>query len=112
MSADWDIEALDYDELLALNRRVVERIRHLQTLQSQYLMFELHLGQRVSFDAGPEHGGRLFATVVKRNRKTVGLVTDDGRQWRVSPHLVTPLKDITPEKPVSKSSPKGRTSGR
>ena len=112
MSADWDIEALDYDELIALNRRVVERIRHLQTLQSQYLMFSLHIGQRVSFDAGPQHGGQLFATVVKRNQKTVGLVTDDGNRWNVSPHLVRPLKDVTPNQPASKTNRKGRKRSR
>lgn len=112
MSADWDIEALGYDELIALNRRVAERIRHLQAVQSQYLMLSLYIGQRVSFDAGPQHGGHLFATVIKRNRKTVGLVSDDGNRWNVSPHLIRPLKDVTPSQPASTNAKKGRQRGR
>jgi len=103
MADEWDIEALSYDELVALNRRVVARLKQLNALRSQYHMLALNRGQRVSFDAGPQHGGRLIATVLKFNRKTVSVLTDEGDQWNVSPHLLSPVKDVTPRPPPPNS---------
>ena len=103
MAGEWDIEALSYDELVALNRRIVARLKQLNALRSQYHMLALNRGQRVSFDAGAQHGGRLIATVLKFNRKTVSVLSDDGHQWNVSPHLLSPVKDVTPQPPASKS---------
>ena len=49
------------------------------------------VGARVGFDS--QHG-RQFGTLVKYNRKTVTVLADDGRQWRVSPNLLSPVKDV------------------
>ena len=86
-----DIDGLSYEELLQLNHRVVERLKMLETMQAHVDMMAFNLGQRVSFDS---QYGRQFGTVVKYNRKTVAVLGDDGRQWRISPHLLSPVKDV------------------
>lgn len=89
-----DIDGLSLEELVQLNHRVVERIKMLRAMQAHVDMMAFNLGARVSFDS---QEGRLFGTLVKYNRKTVTVLTDDGRQWRVSPSLLSAVKDINPE---------------
>ena len=90
-----DIDHLSADELLALNHRIVERLRFLKSAQAHVDMMAFNLGSRVSFEtAEGRHVGRL----VKYNRKTVNVITDDGHQWRIPPHLLSEVKDITPSK--------------
>lgn len=57
-------------------------------------MLTFDLGARVSFESNS--GERLTGTLVKLNRKTVTVITDDQRQWRVSPSLLTPIGGVTP----------------
>ena len=54
-------------------------------------MMAFNLGARVSFET---QDGREFGTLVKYNRKTVTVLTEDGRQWRVSLGLLSPVKDV------------------
>ncbi len=86
-----DIDGLSLEELYQLNDRVVERIKLLQTMQAHVDMMNFNLGARVSFDT--EHG-RVVGTLIKRNRKTVNVAGDDGRQYRVSPGLLSVVKDV------------------
>ena len=86
-----DIDGLSYEELLKLNHRIVERLKMLEAMQAHVDMMAFDLGARVSFDS--QHG-RQFGTVVKYNRKTVTVLGDNGRQWRVSPGLLSPVKDV------------------
>jgi hypothetical protein len=86
-----DIDGLSYEELLQLNHRVVERLKMLDAMQAHVDMMAFNLGARVSFDS---QYGRQFGTVVKYNRKTVTVLGDSGRQWRVSPGLLSPVKDV------------------
>ena len=85
-----DIDGLSFEELLALNRRVVARLKMLESMQAHVEMMRFNLGQRVSF---AHQGGRVLGTLVKYNRKTVSVVTDDGQRWNIPPHLLSPVKD-------------------
>ena len=58
-------------------------------------MMTLNIGSQVSFDS-PRHG-RVFGTVIKFNRKTVVVLTEDRVQWRIPPDILTPIKDATPK---------------
>jgi hypothetical protein len=89
-----DIDGLSLEELHQLNHRIVERIKMLRDMQAHVDMMAFNLGARISFDT---QEGRLFGTLVKYNRKTVTVLTEDGRQWRVSPSLLSAVKDIEPE---------------
>ncbi|MGB5466273.1 MAG: hypothetical protein WBM84_09350 [Sedimenticolaceae bacterium] len=89
-----DLDRLSYEELVELNHKVVERLKMLEAMQAHLSMMRFNLGQRVSFDS---QYGRQVGTVVKYNRKTVTVLGEDGRQWRVSPGLLSPMKDVPPQ---------------
>jgi hypothetical protein len=44
------------------------------------------VGERVSFEA--EDARRITGMLVRYNKKTVSLVTDEGHRWNVSPTLL------------------------
>ena len=81
-----DLESLSYDELVLLNDQIVDRLNYLDTLHSMEAMASLQIGTRVSFES---QKGRQTGRVVKLNMKTVRVVTDDGRNWKVPAYLVT-----------------------
>jgi len=85
-----DIDGLSFEELLELNQRVVARLKMLESMQVHIEMMRFNPGQRVSF---AHHGGRILGRLVKYNRKTVTVVTDDGQRWNISPHLLSVVKD-------------------
>lgn len=91
-----DIDGLTEAELIDLNHKIVERLRLLQQMRQHGAMLEFSIGERIVFDAPgrPETHGVL----VKYNRKTVTIVSDEGQRWNVSPSLLrrATAKDITP----------------
>lgn len=90
-----DIDLLTIEELIALNHRVVERLKFLQKARAHVDMMAFNLGAKVSFETDD---GRRFGRLTKYNQKTVTVITDEGQQWRIPPHLLSSVKDITPEK--------------
>lgn len=82
-----DIDGLSEAELVDLNHRVVERLRFLQHMRAHASMLEFRIGERVAFrpDGRPPVEGML----VRYNRKSVTVVTDDGQRWTVSPALLS-----------------------
>lgn len=87
-----EIDHLSADELVALNHRIVERLKMLESLQAHQSMMQFHPGVRVSFES--PQGARLTGTLMKFNRKTVTVITDNGQRWNISPHLLSPIKDV------------------
>ena len=91
MPAAIDIDKLGEAELIALNRRIVERLRFLQQMKVQQSMNEFRLGDRVHFSS---HSGETIEGILTRhNKKTVSVIADDGRQWNVSPGFLRKIKD-------------------
>jgi len=91
-----DIDGLSFEELLELNQRVVARLKMLESMQAHMEMMRFRLGQRISFEHG---GGRQLGTLVKYNRKTVTVVTDNGQRWNIPPHLLSAVKDASAAQP-------------
>lgn len=95
-----DIDRLTEAELIELNHRIVERLRFLEQMRAHGTMLEFSIGERVTFNPG----GRppVVGMLVKYNKKTVTVVTDDGQRWNVSPAFLRKVKvdekDITPKK--------------
>ena len=83
---------MTHDELVALNHRIVERLKFLDSMQAHKDMMAFNIGARVSFDSGQD--GCSLGTLLKFNRKTVTAVTDSGQKWNISPHLLSPVKDV------------------
>lgn len=100
-----DIDGLTYEELLALHDQVLERLKVLEAMKDQASMLAFRLGARVSFDS---RHGRELGTIIKFNRKTVTILGDDGRQWRVSPGLLSPVKDVDSNPPRSDRAPQNK----
>ena len=86
-----DIDLLSIEELYVLNERIVERIKFLEQAQAHLSMMKFNLGAKVSFETSQ---GRQFGRLVKRNRKTVNVDTEDGRSWRIPPQLLTEVKEV------------------
>ena len=81
-----DLDRLTESELIDLNHRIVARLQMFAQLRAHSSMLEFKVGQRVSVQA--EHGPRITGILVRYNKKTVSLVTDDGHRWNVSPALL------------------------
>lgn len=82
-----DIDELSEKELIELNHRIVERLKFLESLRRHEEMMEFSVGERVSFSpAGRE---KQFGVLVKYNRKTVTVITEQGERWNVSPFLLS-----------------------
>lgn len=88
-----DIDQLTAEDLVALNHRIVERLKFLDTMQAHRDMMAFNIGSRVSFDS---RQGRQLGTLTKFNRKTVTIITDNGQRWNISPHLLSKVKDAKP----------------
>lgn len=81
-----DIEKLTKAELIALNHRIVERLKTMDKLSDLAQMLQFHAGDRVTFQ--PDGLDMLRGTVIKCNQKTVTVLTEGGQQWKVSPGLL------------------------
>ncbi len=49
-------------------------------------MMEFSVGEKVSFS--PTGREEVIGVLVKYNKKTVAVLTEDGQKWNVSPHLL------------------------
>ena len=108
MHININIDNLTEDELLALNRRVIARLKLIQQHSTLNSMIKFEVGQRVSFD--PD-GRMRTGILIKFNPKTVVVLTDDGQRWKVSPQLLrhlienNPSGKVTTLRRVEKDSP-------
>ena len=93
-----NIDNLTEDELLALNRRVIARLKLIQQHSTLNSMIKFEVGQRVSFD--PD-GRMRTGMLIKFNPKTVVVLTDDGQRWKVSPQLLRHLIENNPSGKVT-----------
>ena len=78
---------LGEEDLLYLNRMVVERLNLLAQAKSTVQLAQFTEGDRVHFTTSD--GVTKFGLIVRLNKKTASLSTDDGQNWKVSPHLLT-----------------------
>ncbi|MCE9684333.1 transposase [Halomonas alkalisoli] len=85
------IDDMSLDQLLALNDIICRRIDELQARQEMNVLSRLNLGQAVSFET---REGQIFGRVIKINRKTVVVQSEDNRQWKVSVGMIQPLRDV------------------
>jgi len=95
-----DIEKLSEKELIELNRRIIERLKFLESMHHHKKMMEFNVGDKVRF----EPGGRdqQTGTLVKYNKKSVTVITENGERWNVSPHLLSKVSDVNFERTPSK----------
>jgi len=86
------IDDMSIDQLLELNQYICQRIDELQEQEALQALSQLRVGLKVTFE-GRE--GPVLGIVTKINRKSVIVLGDDGRkQYKVSPGLLRPLRDV------------------
>jgi hypothetical protein len=83
-----NIDQLSESELVRLNEKIVQRLRMINQLRAHSRMLDFTLGERVWFQI---EGDRIVRGVlVKYNRKSVTVITNDGTRWTVSPRQDLP----------------------
>lgn len=80
------INRLSEDDLRFLNRLIVERIKLISQARATSLLANFTKGDRVVFRAPDGHEVEGF--VLRLNKKSVSIITNDGHQWNVSPGLL------------------------
>lgn len=86
------IEDMSIDQLLELNRMICRRIDELQDQENLQALSRLHVGLKVTFES---RTGLTMGIVTKINRKSVIVLAEDGtKQYKVSPELLRPLRDV------------------
>lgn len=86
-----NIDDMSIDQLLELNHIICERIDYLRAKQDYEILRNVHVGNQVHFKTSD---GTKFGLVIKVNRKTVVVLTEDKRQWKIPASMLTIVKDI------------------
>lgn len=83
-----DIDKLTEAELIDLNNRIVERLRFMQDARAHATMLRFSIGDRVTFE--PDMRGSIVGVIIRYNKKSVSVLTEDGQRWTVAPGLLRP----------------------
>ena len=83
-----DIDKFTERELIDLNYRIVERLRFMQHARAHATMLRFSIGDRVTFE--PDMRGPVSGIIVRYNKKSVSVLTEDGQRWTVAPGLLHP----------------------
>jgi len=78
-----NIDSLNETELIHLNQKIIERLRMMRQMRAHVQMLDFHIGERVWFQTDQLEIVR--GVLVRYNKKSVTVVTDDGHRWTVSP---------------------------
>jgi hypothetical protein len=81
------IRKLSEDDLRFLNRLIVERLKLLNQARSTVMLAHFSVGDRVRFSAAA--GNQKAGVIVRLNKKTASVCTDDGQHWNVHPGYLT-----------------------
>jgi hypothetical protein len=95
-----NIDQLTESELVDLNRRIVERLRMLHQMHAHVRMLEFNIGERVSFQT--DRHKSVEGMLVRYNKKSVTVVSDDGGRWTVSPGLLRKGASTAPARKAGK----------
>jgi hypothetical protein len=74
---------MNEDDLRFLNRLIVERLKLIHQARNTVMLAHFSVGDRVRFSTGA--GDVKTGTIVRLNKKTASVVTDEGQRWNVHP---------------------------
>ncbi|MBS3909093.1 MAG: hypothetical protein KGZ93_05650 [Actinobacteria bacterium] len=95
-----NIDNLTEKELIELNHRIVERLKFLDSMRAHVEMMEFSIGDRVSFKTNGRE--RKEGLLIKYNKKTVTVITDQGEKWNISPNLLSRVESSSKRSKPSK----------
>lgn len=90
-----DIEQLSEKELIDLNHRIIQRLKFLEDARANGEMMKFSVGDKVIFH--PSGHEQKTGVLVKYNKKTVTVITDQGEHWNVAPSLLTKAESLFPK---------------
>lgn len=77
------IARMNEDDLRFLNRVIVERLKLIGQARSAAMMARFNVGDRVTFQSTASE--RKAGVIIRLNKKTASVATDDRQQWNVHP---------------------------
>ena len=77
------IRKLNEEDLRFVNRLIVERLKLISQARSTVMLAHFSVGNRVIFPTAA--GDWKAGTIVRLNKKTASIATDDGQRWNVHP---------------------------
>ena len=80
--------------MIELNHRIIQRLKFLEAARANGEMMKFAIGDKVTFQ--PSGREPKTGILVKYNKKTVTVITDDGEQWNVAPGLLTKSESVMP----------------
>lgn len=80
------IKDLSEEELVYLNRLIVERLKLISQAKSTFEMAKFNIGELVQFE--DNDGKTISGRVIKLNKKTISILTDERQRWNVAPILL------------------------
>ncbi|MCG8568923.1 MAG: hypothetical protein MJB14_02170 [Spirochaetes bacterium] len=80
------IKTLGEEELVYINRLVIERLKLISQQRSTHQMARFNITERVCFEDNT--GMTKKGVITKLNKKTISIKTDDGQEWNVAPGLL------------------------
>ncbi|KKT34405.1 MAG: hypothetical protein UW24_C0032G0003 [Parcubacteria group bacterium GW2011_GWA2_44_12] len=80
------IKRLGENDLIFLNKLIIERLKLIAQAKSTHHMARFNIGDRVGFRT---HDGKKTGIIMRLNKKTISIKTDDGADWNVSPVYLT-----------------------
>jgi hypothetical protein len=86
-----NIDNLTESELIHLNEKIIQRLRMIRQMRAHVQMLDFQLGERVWFQTEREEIVR--GVLVRYNKKSVTVITDEGNRWTVAPGF---LRKSTP----------------
>ena len=74
---------LNEEDLHFLNRLIIERLKLIHQARSTVMLAHFNVGDRVHFSTGA--GDQKTGVIIRLNKKTASIATDDGQRWNVHP---------------------------
>ena len=90
------IRRMNEEDLHFLNRLIVDRLKLIGQARSTVMLAQFSVGDRVCFQSSA--GARKIGVIIRLNKKTASIATDDGQHWNVHPGFLTAVHpgDIAP----------------
>jgi hypothetical protein len=80
---------LDEDQLQELHDLVVVRLKQFREIRNKAAMWDMLPGDTVRWEY---EGLTYLGHIQKLNTKTVSVLSDDGRRWKIHPTLLSQVK--------------------
>lgn len=79
------LDKLSEEQLIALNKKIIERIRILHKARQLCSMSKFSAGDLVYF---MNNGRKVSGVIIRLNQRTVTVTVEGGAQWNISPSLL------------------------